>query len=241
MPFVKICGLSTPDTLDAALDAGAEMIGFVFFAKSPRYVTLERAAALGRRVGGRARQAVLTVDAGDTELEAIVAALRPDVLQLHGRESPERVAAIRARHGLPVMKALGVAAAADLAAMEAYRGVADAILADAKPPKDAVRPGGNGRAFDWTLLAGRERPRPLVLSGGLDPDNVGEAIRIVRPDGVDVSSGVEDQPGVKNPDRIFAFVAAARAAFAQIHEALPLEAWSGERRAPRPAVPATGP
>lgn len=214
MALIKICGLSTPETLEAALAAGADMVGFVFFEKSPRHIDDDLAARLGAQVSGRARKTALSVDADDARLDAIVAALAPDGLQLHGKESPERVAAVKARYGLPVLKAIGVSDAADLERAAAYRGVADWLLLDAKPPKDAAHPGGNGVTFDWTLLKHLDRTLPFMLSGGLDPANVAEAIRISTPDGVDVSSGVEDRPGVKNPDKIRAFVETARQAYA---------------------------
>lgn len=209
---IKICGLSTPETLDAALGAGADMVGMVFFAPSPRHVDLATAAALAARARGRAGIVALTVDADDATLAAIVDAARPDMLQLHGKESPGRVAAVRVRFGLPVMKAIGIATAADLARLSAYADVADRLLLDAKPPKGALLPGGNGVPFDWNLLAGLDLTRPFMLSGGLDPDNVGEAVRRVRPPGIDVSSGVERAPGIKDPARIAAFLRAARAA-----------------------------
>ena len=214
MALIKICGLSTPETLEAALAAGADMVGFVFFEKSPRHIDDDLAARLGAQFSGRARKTALSVDADDARLDAIVAALAPDGLQLHGKESPERVAAVKARYGLPVLKAIGVSDAADLERAAAYRGVADWLLLDAKPPKDAAHPGGNGVTFDWTLLKHLDRTLPFMLSGGLDPANVAEAIRISTPDGVDVSSGVEDRPGVKNPDKIRAFVETARQAYA---------------------------
>jgi phosphoribosylanthranilate isomerase len=215
MPIVKICGLSTPDTLDAALDAGADMVGFVFFARSPRSIATDLAATLGRRVKGRAQKIALTVDAGDAALEAIIRSLRPDALQLHGSETPDRIMAIKARFDLPVMKAIGVASRADLAVAKGFHATADWLLLDAKPGADARRPGGNGRAFDWTLLHHLDRSMPFMLSGGLDVSNVAEAVRTAMPHGVDVSSGVEDSPGLKNPDRIVAFIAAARAAYAE--------------------------
>jgi phosphoribosylanthranilate isomerase len=213
MPIVKICGLSTEATLSAAIAAGADMVGFVFFDGSPRNVSLDQAAALGGRVGGSARKVALTVEAGDEALDAVCRALRPDLLQLHGRETPARVAAVKRRYGLPVMKAVGIATADDLEAARAYRGVADWLLLDAKPPKDASRPGGNGSPFDWRLVAGLDLGMATMLSGGLDASNVGDAVRIGRPLGVDVSSGVERSPGEKDPERIRAFVRAARAAF----------------------------
>ncbi|MEZ5839813.1 MAG: phosphoribosylanthranilate isomerase [Hyphomicrobiales bacterium] len=213
---VKICGINSHVALDAALEAGADSIGFVFFEKSPRHITLEAAAGFAILADDRAEKVALTVDAADETLAAIIAALKPHVLQLHGRESPARVAEIRARFGLPVMKALGIASRDDLAAVPDYAAVADRLLFDAKPPKDATRPGGLGVPFDWTLLAGLDAGRPFMLSGGLDPDNVAAAIREVRPPGVDVSSGVESQPGVKDPDLIESFVAEARRAAAAI-------------------------
>lgn len=209
-PLVKICGLSTEDTLAAALDAGAERVGFVFFPRSPRHLTLDRAAALAALARGRAAVVALTVDADDDALAAIVAAVGPDMLQLHGRETPERVAAVRARFGRPVIKALGVSTAADLAAVPACAAVADEILFDAKPPKGAVLPGGNGVSFDWRLIAALDLSVPFMLSGGLGPGNVGDALRLTRAPAVDVSSGVESAPGVKSSDLIAAFVRAAR-------------------------------
>ena len=209
-PLVKICGLSTEATLDATLEAGAERVGFVFFARSPRHLTLERAAVLARRARGRAAVVALTVDAEDAALDAIVGAVAPDMVQLHGRETPERVAALRARLGRPMVKALGIACAADLEAVPAYAAVADEIMFDAKPPKGAALPGGNGVAFDWRLLAALDLPVPFMLSGGLGPRNVGEALRVTRAPAVDVSSGVESAPGVKDPDLIAAFIRAAK-------------------------------
>ncbi|ADH91196.1 Phosphoribosylanthranilate isomerase [Ancylobacter novellus DSM 506] len=209
---IKICGLSTAETLDTALGAGADMVGMVFFPPSPRHVDLSTAGALAAKARGRARIVALTVDADDVALADIVAAIHPDMLQLHGKESPERVAAIRARFELPVMKAVGIATAADLAALTAYERVADRLLLDAKPPKDAVLPGGNGVPFDWDLLAGLDLSIPYMLSGGLDPENVREAVQRLHPFGVDVSSGVERAPGVKDIARIVAFIREARAA-----------------------------
>jgi phosphoribosylanthranilate isomerase len=209
-PLVKICGLSTAETVDAALEASADLVGFVFFERSPRHVTTSLAAELGRRVKGRARKVALTVDAGDEFLDVVALSLRPDMLQLHGSETPERVASIKERYGLPVIKAIGIGSADDLAAIEAYRPVADWLLFDAKPPKGSDLPGGNGITFDWTILAGLDRSVPIMLSGGLEPANVGAALRSVRPDAVDVSSGVEDRPGVKSPERIRDFVRQAR-------------------------------
>jgi len=213
-PIVKICGLSTGPTLDAALEAGADMVGFVFFPKSPRHIDWETARALAREARGRARIVALSVDADDDTLKRIMDALGPDLMQLHGSESPARVKEIGERFGRPTMKAIGVATGGDLAAAEAYEGVADYLLIDAKPPKGAVLPGGNGLPFDWRLTQDFHAPVPWLLSGGLDPDTVEAAIALSGARGVDVSSGVESAPGVKDPARIKAFVAAAKRAFA---------------------------
>jgi phosphoribosylanthranilate isomerase len=214
--LVKICGLSTPETLDAALDAGADLVGFVSFPKSPRHVELDRGRTLALRAKGRAQRVALVVDPEDGALAALVAALDPDLIQLHGSETPERVAAIRARFGRPVMKAVGIAEAADLDAVAAHRGC-DRLLLDAKPPRSAdALPGGNGLAFDWRLLAGLDPGLRFMLSGGLNPDNVAAAIRLTGAGAVDVSSGVESRPGAKDPAKIEAFVKAARAGFAAL-------------------------
>jgi phosphoribosylanthranilate isomerase len=210
--LVKICGLSTPETLDVALDAGADMVGFNFFPPSPRNVSLEQARALGSRVQGRARKVTITVDADDTLLASIIEALKPDLLQLHGHETPQRVAAVRESFGLPVMKVLPIETKADLAAIQNYTGVADRLLFDARPPRDATRPGGLGKPFDWHLLENLKVPIPFMLSGGLNAGNVAEALRITRAGGVDVVSGVESAPGVKDPEKIRAFIRAARSA-----------------------------
>lgn len=210
--IIKICGLKSPETLAASIDAGADWVGFVFFPKSPRNVTLEASKELGRIVGGRAKKVALSVDADDATLDAIDKALGPDMHQLHGHETPDRVSAIRARFGRPVMKALGIAEKSDLEAAKTYQSVADWLLLDAKPPQNAVLPGGNGLPFDWHLLAGLDLEKPFMVSGGLDPANIGTAIAISRPAGVDVSSGVETTPGIKDPAKIRAFIAAARAA-----------------------------
>ncbi len=215
-PTVKICGLSTPATLDAALDAGADMVGFVFFSKSPRHIDWATARTLGRQATGRAKIVALSVDADDDTLKRIVDALSPDLMQLHGSETPARVKEINTLFARPTMKAIGVATRDDLAATGAYAGVADMLLIDAKPPKDAVLPGGNGRPFDWSLMQDFQAPVPWLLSGGLDPDNVAAAIALSGARGVDVSSGVESASGVKDPARIRAFVAAARQAFARV-------------------------
>lgn len=210
MTEIKICGLSTPDTLDAALGAGADWVGFVRFPRSPRHVELDTARALSRQAKGRAGRVVLLVDPDDATLHHAVEAMEPDLIQLHGRESPERVAEIRALTGLPVMKALGIASAADLASIAAYAGLADRLLLDAKAPPGASLPGGNGVSFDWDLLAGADLPAGTMLSGGLEPANVAEALARTGLTAVDVSSGVENAPGSKDPARIAAFVAAVR-------------------------------
>lgn len=208
---VKICGLSTCDTLEAAVAAGADMVGFVFFPASPRHVGLDVAADLGKQVAGRAAKVALTVDASDALIRDVVEILRPDLLQLHGHESPERVRALKQTFGLPVMKAIPVATADDLAALPAYAAAADRILFDARPPKDATRPGGLGTPFDWELLRDLDLTLPFMVSGGINADNVAEALRITRAGGVDVSSGVEQAPGAKHPDMIRSFIRAARA------------------------------
>jgi phosphoribosylanthranilate isomerase len=210
--LVKICGLSTPQALDVALESGADQVGFVFFPPSPRNLGYDIARALGEQVKNRAEKVALTVDAADEVFEHIVASLRPDMLQLHGKEPPERVAALRKRFGLPVMKAIPVEERGDLSAVRRYADVADKIIFDARPPREATRPGGLGKAFDWHLLEHVDAGVPFMLSGGLDAGNVAEAIAITQAPGVDVSSGVERAPGEKDPDKIRAFVRAARAA-----------------------------
>ena len=215
MPLtVKICGLKNADTLEAALVAGADMVGFVFFPPSPRHLELEGARVLGEQVAARARKVALTVDADDQLLSQIVSVLRPDMLQLHGKESPERVAVVRSRFGLPVMKAVPVASRGDLGDVRQYARVADRLIFDARAPQEATRPGGLGKSFDWTLLAGLDTNVPFMLSGGLDASNVAEAISVTKAPGVDVSSGVEREPGVKDANKIREFIAAARAAAA---------------------------
>lgn len=207
---VKICGLRDADTLDAAVAAAAAYVGFMFFAKSPRNVSLSEARDLALRVPlGVAKTAVL-VDPDDATLDALLAQVPIDVLQLHGHETPERVAAIKARHGLPVMKVVGIAGPDDLATLDRYFPVADQILVETKAPRDAVLPGGNGVPFDWRLLQGRRWPLPWMLAGGLHPGNVAQAVGLTKARQVDVSSGVESAPGIKDPARIAAFVAAAQ-------------------------------
>jgi len=209
---IKICGLMTPDALDAALDAGADYVGFVFFPPSPRHLGFEAARTLGARVRGRAKKVALSVDADNDWLAASIEALKPDLLQLHGRETPERVAAVRSLFRLPVIKAVPIKTRSDLSPIRLYGHAADRLLFDARPPREATRPGGLGRSFDWKLLAGIEPNVPFMLSGGLDAGNVAEALRITRAPAVDVSSGVERSPGVKDLDKIRAFVRAVRAA-----------------------------
>lgn len=212
--LIKICGLSTPASLDAALEAGADMVGFVRFPRSPRHIDLAVGRELSRRARGRAERVLLMVDPTDAELDEAVDAIDPDIIQLHGHETTGRVAALRTRTGRPVMKAVGIADATDLSQVAAYLAVADRVLLDAKPPRDAILPGGNGVAFDWSLLQALDPAGPIMLSGGLDAENVGRAIVATGIRAVDVSSGVENAPGVKDPAKIAAFVAAARAAFA---------------------------
>jgi phosphoribosylanthranilate isomerase len=208
----KICGIRTDDALDAALAGGAAFVGFVFFPRSPRNVTPEEAAALAARVPADVLKVAVTVDPDDAMLDKLVAAVPLDILQLHGAESPDRVAAIKARTGLQAMKALKIAGPDDVAAAETWFGVADRLLFDAKPPKDAagLLPGGNALAFDWQLLAGRKWPCPWMLSGGLDAANVAEAVATSGAPAVDVSSGVESAPGVKDPARIAEFLSGVR-------------------------------
>lgn len=206
---VKICGLKTADDVRAAADAGARYVGFVFFPKSPRHLEIADAAILAASVPMGVCKVALTVNADDALLDAITEAVPLDMLQLHGTESPERVAQVKARYGLPVMKAVGVADRSDLAQIDIYSGVADQLLIDAKPPKGADLPGGNGLAFDWQLLAGRAWRCPWMLAGGLRPDNVAEAIKRTGARQVDVSSGVESSVGVKDAKLIKALVEAA--------------------------------
>jgi phosphoribosylanthranilate isomerase len=209
--IVKICGLSTRETLDVALDAGADMVGFVFFPPSPRHLGLETARDLGNHVKGRASKVALTVDADDVTLANIIEALQPDMLQLHGKETVARLRDIKRTFGLPVMKAIAVETSADLAPLPGYAAVADSILFDARAPKGATRPGGLGAAFDWHLLENLDLQLPFMVSGGLHAGNVAQAVRVTRAGGVDVSSGVERAPGIKEPEMIRAFIRAARA------------------------------
>lgn len=208
---IKICGLSTPEAVDRAADLGADMAGFIFFEKSPRHVAVETAGGLTERARARGLKTVaVTVDMDDAGLEAIIAAVKPDWLQLHGSESPERAAELKARFGLPVMKALAIRTAPDLDRIAPYIGIADRFLFDAKPPEGSDLPGGNGVSFDWRLLASLDEATNYMLSGGLMKDNVGEALAISRAPGVDVSSGVESAPGVKDLEMMDSFVRAVR-------------------------------
>lgn len=206
---MKICGLRTVQDVAAVAAAGAAYAGFVFFPKSPRHLTVEQAAVLALAAPPGLAKVALVVDAEDAALDAIVEGIALDMLQLHGHESPERVAEVRARYGLPVMKAVGVADEGDLAALFDYSTVADQILIDAKPPKGAALPGGNGLSFDWRLVAQRRWLRPWMLAGGLTAENVAEAVRLTNARQVDVSSGVESAPGQKDAAKIAAFVRAA--------------------------------
>ena len=205
---IKFCGLSRPEDVAAAAKAGAAYVGFVFFPKSPRNVSIETAAALAAEVPVGICKVALTVNADNELLDRITDTVPLDMLQLHGKETPERVAEVKARYGLPVMKAVGIATADDLPTLETYVSVADQILLDAKPSPDDDRPGGNGVAFDWTLIANRRWPVPWMLAGGLTPDNVAEAVRLTGARQVDLSSGIESAPGVKDPAKIAALAKA---------------------------------
>ncbi len=207
---VKICGITDDEAMDAAVEAGADYVGLVFYPPSPRAVTAERAAELVEFTPDEIVKVGLFVDADDALLDSVLTRVRLDLLQLHGVETPERVEAIRLEYGLPVMKVISVASPADLAAAEPFLAVADRLLFDAKPPKGAVLPGGNATAFDWTILAGRKWGLPWMLAGGLTAANVAEAIRVSGASAVDVSSGVESAPGLKDPARIRAFIEAVR-------------------------------
>ncbi len=209
---IKICGLKTDEAMAAALAGGASHVGFIFFAKSPRYIEPTKASRLRQAAIGKAKAVAVTVDADDAFLDEIVAKMRPDMLQLHGAETPERVAELKARYGLPVMKALPLSVAADLDRIKPYVGIADRFLFDAKPPKGSQLPGGNGVAFDWRILAGLDAGLDYMLSGGLNAANIGDALRSANPPAIDISSGVESAPGVKDPALIEQFFRAVRAA-----------------------------
>ncbi len=206
--LIKICGIRDPDVLEATIEAGADMVGFVHFAKSPRHLGLAGMAELISRAKKRVQSVVLLVDPTDALLEQ-VAAIAPDIIQLHGHETPSRVEQIKKQTGIAIMKALPVADPGDVLAIKAYLGSADRLLLDAKAPKEATRPGGLGAVFDWSLLKALDGQVDYMLSGGLTPANVGAAIAEVRPAGVDVSSGVEKSPGQKDIDMIHAFIANA--------------------------------
>ena len=208
---VKICGISTVDDVRACAGAGANYMGLVFFEKSPRNITIPAARDLALAAPVGLAKVALVVNPSDAELDAIAGTVPLDMIQLHGRETPERVAEVKARYGLPVMKAVGIADANDLPKLESYFGVADQILVDAKPPKGGELPGGNGLSFDWRLIAGRRWPCPWMLAGGLTPENVAEAVKMTGAKQVDVSSGVEDAPGQKNAELIQKFVQSSRA------------------------------
>lgn len=207
---VKICGITDEDTMDAAIEAGADYVGLVFYPPSPRAVTPERAAELVEFTPGEITKVGLFVDPDDSWLETVLTQVRLDLLQLHGNETPERIEAIRLEYGIPVMKVISIASADDLAAAEPFLAVTDRLLFDAKPPKGATLPGGNATSFDWTILQGRKWGVPWMLAGGLTPANVAEAIRISGAMAVDVSSGVESAPGVKDAEKIRAFINAVR-------------------------------
>jgi phosphoribosylanthranilate isomerase len=207
--LVKICGINTAEAADAAVRAGADFVGLVFHPKSPRHLSAEAGKALADRLRGRVRLVALVADGDDETIAAVVNAVRPEFLQLHGRETPDRAGAIRSRFGVPVIKAVAIAEASDFDALPAYYPTADMLLLDAKAP-EGLRAGGHGVAFDWQLLANRKISRPWFLAGGLNPENVARAVATAAPPGVDVSSGVETAPGLKSPERIAAFVSAAR-------------------------------
>lgn len=209
---IKICGLRTPDTLDVALRCGASHVGFIFFPKSPRNLEPQEAGTLRKAAEGRAKAVAVVVDGDDAFLDRIVTQMQPDMLQLHGKETPQRVAEIRERYRLPVMKAFSVSEAADLARIDPYRGIADRFLLDARPPAGSALPGGNGVPFDWRLLAALDPGIDYMLSGGLNAANIGDALALANPPGIDVSSGVETAPGVKDAAMIEVFFKAVAAA-----------------------------
>jgi len=209
---VKICGINSAAAADAVLRAGADFGGLVFFAKSPRNLSLEQGAMLAERMRGRLRLAALVVDESDAQMTAIAQQVKPDFFQLHGKETPERVGQIRSRFGIPIIKALAISEPGDLAKVAAYDDVAEMLMFDAAPAANASRPGGHGAAFDWQLLNGRSFARPWFLAGGLTPENVARAIAVSGAKMVDVSSGVESAPGIKSPTRIADFAAAAKQA-----------------------------
>jgi phosphoribosylanthranilate isomerase len=210
--LIKICGLSTPETVAAALDNGVDMVGFIFFPKSPRNVSVAQAAQLRQAAVGRAKAVAVSVDASDPALDAIVSAMKPDILQFHGHETPERVREIKARFSLPVMKALSIRDRSDLDHIAPYRGIADKFLLDAKAPKGSELPGGNGVSFDWSLLFALDPGLDYMLSGGVNAGNVGQALAVTHAPGLDLSSGVESAPGVKSVALINEFFVALKKA-----------------------------
>lgn len=212
-PIIKICGIKTEDMLEATIAAGADMVGFVHFVRSPRHVEIDPLTELISLARGRIESVVLLVNP-DSSKVAEIAAIDPDWIQLHGPEGPHRVEAIRNEAGIPILKAVGIASGSDLSQIDGYEPVCDRLLLDAKAPKNSELPGGRGVAFDWSVLGGLDQNVTFMLSGGLTPENVGTAIKEVRPFGIDVSSGVERAPGIKDAARIAAFVSAARAAAA---------------------------
>jgi phosphoribosylanthranilate isomerase len=212
MPLAKICGLSTPETVRTALDGGAAFVGFLFFEKSPRNIDPETAGRLAAAARGRAKVVAVTVDPDDASLDRIMASLAPDLIQLHGAETPHRAAQVRERTGAGVIKVLPISESGDLAAAQGFDGLVEHLMFEGKPPKDADRPGGLGATFDWSLLSGRRFERPWLLAGGLDPWNLAEAVRLSGAPIVDVSSGVERGAGLKDPGLISAFLDAARRA-----------------------------
>ena len=214
-PIIKICGIKTPDMLEAAIAAEADMVGFVHFPRSPRHVEIDPLQELISLARGRVESVVLLVNPDNSKV-AEMAALDPDWIQLHGPEAPHRVDAIRSEAGIPILKAVGIGSPEDLPLLSEYEEVCDRLLLDAKAPKNSELPGGRGVAFDWDVLTGLDQDVTFMLSGGLTPDNVGEAVQKVRPFGIDVSSGVERAPGVKDAARVAAFVTAARAAAAAL-------------------------
>lgn len=209
--LVKICGINSVEAADAAIRAGADLVGLVFYRKSPRNLAPDQARALAERLRGRARLVVLVADASDEEIGIAVKAVEPDFVQFHGGESPDRIADARARFATGAIKAVSIADETDFASVAAYETVADMLLFDARPASGAERPGGHGAAFDWQLLRGRSFTCPWLLAGGLNADNVARAIRASGAPGVDVSSGVETAPGVKSPELIAKFLTEARA------------------------------
>ncbi|MEM8775007.1 MAG: phosphoribosylanthranilate isomerase [Pseudomonadota bacterium] len=209
-PKVKICGLTRPSDVQAAIDAGADYLGFNFFDKSPRFISLDLASELAKLVPGSVIKVALTVDADNAQLDEITSRVALDMLQLHGSESVDRVSEVKKRYGLPVIKVIGVADKDDLAKIAVYEDVADQILLDTKPPKGATRPGGNAVTFDWSLIAGRDWSVPWMLAGGLKVDNVAEAMKVTGACQLDLASSVESAPGLKDPERIADFIQAVK-------------------------------